>query len=75
MSDVARPCIGDGQSPCDENLMTRNFNQRCRDCDIQFLLNQMECPVCKRMRYRQDDARLGGLGEYLWGARCECPCP
>lgn len=44
---------------------------RCRDCDIQYCLDRMECGACKRMRYRTETP-LGNFGEYLWGERCQC---
>lgn len=46
---------------------------RCRDCDIQWLLDGMQCSACNRMRYRTDGPEpIADFGKYLWGDRCEC---
>ncbi len=47
---------------------------RCRDCDIAYMLDSMQCSACRRMRYRTEPL-FGNLGEYLWGARCVCADP
>ncbi len=70
MSDVERPCLGE-HGRCGET--TLNDNQLCRDCDISQSLDRMLCTGCNRMRYATDVAP--GLGEYLWGDRCQCPEP
>lgn len=74
--EARRPCIGTNAGPCNygdevigEPAMTLNDPPRCRDCDIEWLLDQMECPACKRMRYRVE---ASGLGAYLWGEPCVC---
>lgn len=45
---------------------------RCRDCDIEYCLDRMQCTGCGRMRYR---AEASGMGAYLWGEPCACPEP
>lgn len=59
-----RPCIDCGEPTLNE--------ERCRDCDIEHSLARMECPHCKRMRYRTDDELARRLGEYFWGPACKC---
>lgn len=51
--------------------MTRNEHGRCRDCDIEYLLDSMQCSGCSHMRYRQDGAAKE-MAEYVWGDPCLC---
>lgn len=46
--------------------------ERCRECDIQYILACMQCSGCKQMRYRTDDERFSKLSAALWGDPCTC---
>lgn len=61
------PCIDCGD-------LTLN-PERCRDCDIEYSLNCMQCSVCERMRWRNDrpGSESAVLAQYLWGEPCQCP--
>lgn len=39
------------------------------------MLKEMECSVCRRMRYRVDDTQTSAIGAWLWGDPCACPAP
>lgn len=50
---------------------------RCRDCNITFLLDSMQCSGCQRMRYRERDGSRAAdmaveIAEAVWGDRCVC---
>lgn len=72
-------CIGTNDGPCQYG---DNFPQpqdimgssllRCRDCDIEFVLEEMRCRRCGRMQYRTDDAVTAAFGMSLWGEPCTC---
>lgn len=48
----------------------------CRDCDLEYSLDGMQCSGCRRMRYATDaPASLSQLAEVIWGERCVCPEP
>ena len=49
---------------------------RCRDCDIEYCLDSMQCSVCKKLRTANDET-LGPAADAIWGIghRCECPEP
>lgn len=46
----------------------------CRDCDLEYMLDGMQCSGCKRMRYATDSIATP-FAESLWGKRCACPDP
>lgn len=64
VGEVERKCLD-----CEE--MTRNEHGRCRDCDIEYLLDSMQCSGCKRMHYTRDE-KLAPIAASFWGDRCVC---
>ena len=49
--------------------------ERCRDCDIEHLLNRMKCQKCGRMKHTRPESfpELGTLAVTIWGEPCACP--
>ena len=76
MSDERRRWCRDEPGPCiDCGESTLNLD-RCRDCDIEYCLDSMQCSVCRKLHTARDEL-LGPAADSIWGIghRCECPEP
>lgn len=79
MTCETKLCIGTNSGPCGygdnwpkpQNI-TGSSLSRCRDCDIEWCLDEMQCRRCGRMQYRIDHDHSLKLGMYLWGEPCRC---
>jgi hypothetical protein len=59
------PCMWPPCVDCEDDHASSPGN-RCRDCDLQYLMHRMECSGCNRMRYRTNV--IGAI----WGDPCKC---
>lgn len=60
------PCID-----CGEDTLN---DERCRDCNLEWLFTYNQCSVCKRKRF--SDGAMTGLPNVtaleIWGPPCAC---